>query len=131
MNGLIKKAGLGIALAATALVAAAPADAQRYGGYRGGYHGGYGGYRHGGGDVAAGALLGGIVGLGLGAAIANDNRGRYYDRGYYDAPPPPPRAYYNGYGYNRGYGYGYAQRCWTERRFDPYYGRPTRVRVCS
>lgn len=133
MNGLIKKAGLGIALAATAVVAAAPADAQRYG-YRGGYHGGY---RHGGGDVAAGALLGGIVGLGLGAAIANDGRGRYYDRGYYDAPPPPPRAYYDGYGYNggygynRGYGYGYARRCWTERRYDPYYGRSARVRVCN
>jgi hypothetical protein len=122
MNGLVKKAGLGIALAATALTASAPADAQRYRHYRGGR----------GGDVAAGALLGGIVGLGLGAAIANNDRGRYYDRGYYyDAPPtvvyreryysPPPRViyrdrYYPRGGYDRprgyygspyGYGYGY------------------------
>jgi hypothetical protein len=117
MNDFLKKAGLGIALAATALTAAAPADAQRWGrGYRG---------HRGGGDAAAGALLGGIVGLGVGAAIASNNRGRYYDRGYYyDAPPPPPprviyrdsyyappppvvyreRYYEPGY-YGRGYGY--------------------------
>lgn len=122
MNGLMKKAGLGIALAATAVTAAAPADAQRYGGYR---H-----YNRGGGDVAAGALLGGIVGLGIGAAVASSNRDRYYDRGYaYDAPPPPrvvyrdryyappPRVvvrerYYDyapryDYGHRGDYGYGY------------------------
>lgn len=95
MNGLLKKAGLGIALAATALTAAAPADAQRWGRY-GGWHGGYRHYDRGG-NVAAGALLGGIVGLGLGAAIADSNRDRYYDRryyNYYDAPPPPPRVVY-------------------------------------
>lgn len=111
MNTLLTKAGLGMALAATALTAAAPADAQRYRRYN-----------RGGGDVAAGAVLGGIVGLGLGAAIASGNRGRYYDRGYYHdrgyyAPPPraiyrqryyaPPPRYYRPYG---GY-YG-----------DPYYG---------
>jgi hypothetical protein len=123
MNAWMKKAGLGIALAATALTAAAPADAQRWGGYR--HHG------RGGGNVAAGALLGGIVGLGIGAAIAGNNRDRYYDRGYYyDAPPPPPRVVYRdryyappppprvvvreryydygpGYGDAYGYGYGY------------------------
>ncbi len=123
MNGLIKKAGLGIALAATALTVAAPADAQRWGGYR---H-----YDRGGGDVAAGAILGGIVGLGVGAAIASNDRGRYYDRGgyYYDAPPPPPpRAYYD-----RGYGYGYDYRptCYSQWRWDPYYERNVRVRVCN
>jgi len=126
MNGLGKKLGLGIVLAATTLTAAVPADAQRWRG-RGDY--GYRGHR--GGDVAAGALLGGIVGLGVGAAIASNNRGRYYDRGYYyDAPPrvvyrdryyapPPPRVVvrervyqpgYDGY-YGGGYGYG-----------DGYYG---------
>ncbi|WP_447411815.1 hypothetical protein, partial [Clostridium perfringens] len=65
MNGLLKKVGLGLALGASALTAAAPAEAQRWGRY-----GGWGGYRHydRGGNVAAGALLGGIVGLGLGAA---------------------------------------------------------------
>lgn len=123
MTGLFKKAGLGIALAATAMSVAAPADAQRYGGYYGrGYHG-YHGYNRGGGDVAAGALLGGILGLGVGAAIASSDRNRYYDRGYYyDAPPrvvyreryyapPPPvvyreRYYAPRYDYNYDY-YGY------------------------
>jgi hypothetical protein len=123
MTGLMKKAGLGIAVAATALTAAAPADAQRYR---------YRNYNRGG-DVAAGALLGGIVGLGVGAAIANSNRGRYYDRGYYyDAPPPPPRRYYHDRGYGYGYGgYDYRLRCWTQRQWDPYYGRNVRVRVCD
>ena len=125
MTGLMKKARLGIAVAATVLTAAAPADAQRYR---------YRNYNRGG-DVAAGALLGGIVGLGVGAAIANSNRGRYYDRGYYyAAPPPPPRRYYYARGYGYGYGYGgydYRPRCWTQRQWDPYYGRNVRVRVCD
>jgi hypothetical protein len=94
MNGLIKKAGLGAVLAATVITAAAPAEAQRWRRYDRGR----------GGDVAAGAVLGGIVGLGVGAAIASSNRDRYYDRGYYYGPrpryrgyyyaPPPPRRYY-------------------------------------
>lgn len=130
MNGLIKKAGLGFALAATAVTAAAPAEAQRYGGY-----GGYRHYGHRGGDTTGAAILGGIVGLGVGAAIASSNRDRYYDRGRYD------RGYYGG-GYRQGYygdprggyyddRYNYGPRCWIERRFDPYYGTPVRVRVCD
>jgi hypothetical protein len=119
MTGLLKKAGLGIALAATAIATtAAPADAQRYGGYGRGYHG----YGRGGGDVAAGALLGGIVGLGVGAAIANSGRDRYYDRGYYNDGyyynrprvvyreryyAPPPRVIYRERYYAPRYGYGY------------------------
>ena len=119
MTGLLKKAGLGIALAASAIATtAAPADAQRYGGYGRGYHG----YGRGGGDVAAGALLGGIVGLGVGAAIANSGRDRYYDRGYYDDGyyynrprvvyreryyAPPPRVIYRERYYAPRYGYGY------------------------
>ena len=76
-------------------------------------------------------IIGGVIGLGLGAAIASSNRDRYYDRGYYYnrgyyndpyyappprvvyreryyAPPPPPRVYERDYYYNapRGY-YGY------------------------
>ena len=120
MAGLIKKAVLGVGLAASTLVATAPASAQYYRGDR---------YRHHrGGDAAGAAILGGILGLGVGAAIAsNNNRGRYYDRGYYyDAPPrvvyreryyeAPPRViyrdrYYRDYrGYDRGY------------RYDGYYG---------
>lgn len=119
MTGLLKKAGLAVALGATAMATmAAPADAQRYRGYR---H-----YGHGGGDVAAGALLGGIVGLGVGAAIANSGRDRYYDRGYYNGgyyydqrprvvyrehyyapPPPPPPVVYRDRYYAPAYGYGY------------------------
>lgn len=125
MNAFFKKAGLGVALAATALTAAVPAEAQwRGGGYRGGYHGGW----HRGGDAAGAALLGGIVGLGVGAAIASNNRGYdrgYYRGGYYDGPrgyyAGPPVYYYDGY---RG------PRCYSSWRFDPYYGENVRVRVC-
>ncbi|WEK43590.1 MAG: hypothetical protein P0Y64_01800 [Candidatus Sphingomonas colombiensis] len=114
MNGFLKKAGLGAALAATALVSAAPADAQRWGGYR---H-----YGHRGGDAAGAAIVGGILGLGVGAAIASSNRDRYYDRGYYYAPPPEP-YYYDDYR-------PYYPRCWTSYRWDPYWGRDVPVRVC-
>jgi hypothetical protein len=121
MNGFFKKAGLGVALAATALSAAAPADAQRWG--RGGY----------GGNAAGAAVLGGILGLGVGAAIASsNNRNRYYDRGYYNGgyyaqPPvayysPPVRTYYRE---------DYRPRCWNEWRVDPYYGDRVSVQVCS
>ncbi|RDE05798.1 hypothetical protein [Sphingomonas aracearum] len=123
MNSMVKKAVLGLALGATALTAAAPAEAQRYRGYRGGWH-------HRGGDAAGAAILGGIVGLGVGAAIASSNRDRYYD-GYYDRgyyPPPPPRR--GGY-YARDYYYDRYPACYTQRRFDPYYGRSVRVRVCN
>ncbi len=127
MNGFLKKAGLGVALAATALTTAAPADAQRWGGYGRGYGGGWGGYHHrGGGNVAGAAVLGGILGLGVGAAIASSNRPRYYDRGYYDAPPPPPRVYYEA-----PVATYYAPRCWNEWRVDPYYGDRVSVRVCN
>ncbi len=118
MANLMTKAVLGVSLAATALTAAAPADAQRYRRYH-----------RGGGDVAAGAVLGGIVGLGIGAAIASSNRNRYYDRGYYD------RGYgYNGYnGYNDGYVYDrrydrrqlrQARRAYRNGYRDGYYGAP-------
>ena len=120
MNGLMKKAGLGIALAATALTAAAPADAQRWGRYR----------HYDRGNGTSNALLGGIVGLGIGAAIASSaNRNRYYDRGYYyDAPP---RVVYRDRYYDRGYYDDYQPRCWTEYRRDPYYGDRMPVQVCN
>lgn len=117
MQSLLKKAGLGVALAATSLtVVAAPAQAQRY-------HRGYHGY-HRGGDVAGAAILGGIVGLGVGAAIASDHRDRYYDNGYYDRGYAQPGYYDNGYYAYRG------PRCYVERRYDPYYRHSVRVRVC-
>lgn len=119
MNGLMKKASLGAVLAATVITTAAPADAQRWRRYDRGR----------GGDVAAGAILGGIVGLGVGAAIANGNRGRYYDDGYYYgprpraryrtyyyAPPPPPPVVY------RGWNGGYYDRGYYGRPYRGYYG---------
>lgn len=112
MRKFLTTAATALALAGTVVAVAAPADAQRWrGGYGGHYGGGY--YRHGGGSGAA--VAAGILGLGVGAAIASSNRG-YYDRpyyyarpyprgyyyappayGYYYAPPPPPPAYYYGY----------------------------------
>ncbi len=117
MSAFWKKTVLATGLAATALASAAPAEAQRYRRYR-----------DRGGDTAAGALIGGVIGLGLGAAIASSSRNRYYDRGYnydrrgyyddrayyappprvyyrdrYYAPPPPPPVYYEPRGYYRGY----------------------------
>lgn len=129
MTGLLKKTGLAAVLAATALTGAAPAEAQRY--WR---------HRDRNGDAATGALIGGVIGLGLGAAIASGNRNRYDDRGYYDdrryyAPPPrayyrdryyapPPRAYYGPRGYDRGYYRGYEDRGYYDRGYDErgYYG---------
>ena len=67
--------------------------------WHGGY-GGYGGYHHhgGGGGAAGAAIIGGLLGLGVGAAIASN--GGYapgYAPGYY-APPysyyGPPSGYY-------------------------------------
>ena len=75
---LLKKAVLGTAIGAMAL-ATTPADARGY-------------YRHHHDNDAAVAIGAGILGLAVGAAIASDNRGGYYD-GYYNDP------YYNGYGY--------------------------------
>lgn len=109
MTKMITKVGLGITLAATALTAAAPADAQRW---RGRYNRG--------GDVAGAALVGGIVGLGVGAAIAS-NRGPYYGGGYYPGYYGP--AYY-------GPRVVYAPRVYRRAYWGPrgYYARPYRYR---
>lgn len=147
MANFINKAVLGATLAATALTAAAPADAQRYRRYN-----------RGGGDVATGAIIGGLVGLGIGAAIAsNNNNRRFYDRRFdrrfnrrfdprFNGGFDPrfnggfdPRfgggAFYGQpqgfYGNPYGGGYGYAPRCYVVRQFDPYLGRRIRTRVCN
>jgi hypothetical protein len=105
MTGFATKAVLGLTLGATALTAAAPAEAQRW--RRGGR----------GGDVATGALIGGVVGLGLGAAIASNNRGRYYrDRGYYGPRGYYPRGYYARRGFYGPRGY------WRDPYPRGYYG---------
>jgi hypothetical protein len=126
MNKLLTKAVLGTTLAATALTAAAPAEAQRYHRW------------HRGGDSTGAAIAGGIVGLALGAAIAssaNDRDRDYYyrSRGYrvdYDDYYYRERGYYPPDGY---YAYRYRdyRHCWVERRYDPYYDRSVRVRVCN
>ena len=115
-------------LAALALVAGATAaSAQPYRG--GGYYGGRG-HHHNGNDVGV-AIAGGIVGLALGAAIAGNNNGPRYDRGYGYAPPPPPPRYYDGYGYARPYnGYGRGSDCWTTREYDRYRGTMYERTVC-
>ena len=75
------------------------ADHDRRGGHegwRGGWHGNPGGHgdgHGGGGNAATAAVLGGLVGLGLGAALANQ----------YPAYAPPPVAYPPYYGYAPGY----------------------------
>ena len=64
-------------------------------------------------DDAGVAVAAGILGLGVGAAIASDHP-HYYHRRYYYAPPPPvayyppPPAYY--YGPPPPY-WGYYPRC--------------------
>lgn len=86
MKNLFAKAGLALALGATALTVAAPAEAQRYNrGYRG----------H---DNTGTAIVAGVAGLAIGAALAsNGNRDRYYDDGYYDQGYYGPDYYYDGY----------------------------------
>jgi len=119
MKTFLKKAALGVALGATAIgVTAAPAQAQRY------YHR-YHHHHHG--DTTGAALLGGIVGLGVGAAIASSSHDRYYDRGYYGGYYD--RGYYAEPGYYT-YHRVYRPRCWTQYRWDPYYGEDVAVRVC-
>lgn len=123
MNGLIRKATLGVALGAAVLTAAAPAEAQRY------RH-----YRDRGGDGGA-AIVAGIAGIAIGAALTSGNR---YDRGYdrrydYDRQYYDQRGYYPNDGYyarnyyNRYNGY---DRCSVRRVYDPYIGRRVLIRYC-
>ncbi|HEX4737262.1 MAG TPA: hypothetical protein VH331_06855 [Allosphingosinicella sp.] len=107
MTSVLKKVVLGLTAASTLAVTATPADAQRY----------YRHYHHG--DRTGLAIGAGILGLGLGAAIASSNRGYYRD------------PYYGGGYYGDPYGYGYGYRgCVVRRHWDPYWGRWVRVRVC-
>ncbi|MDQ0248073.1 hypothetical protein J2W22_000120 [Sphingomonas kyeonggiensis] len=112
---------LGFAMGAAALTAFAPsAEAQRY---RGGY-----GHHYRGHDDTGTAIVAGIAGLAIGAAIASSNNDRRYDydRGYYrDHGYYPTDGYYyrNHYRSYRGY-------CETRRVWDPYLDRPVRVRYC-
>lgn len=99
-----KQLGLGAALAATALVAVAPAEARdRYRDRD---------------DDAAIAIGAGIIGLAVGAAIADRSDDRYYDRRWYGerryVTVPNRREYY--YYYE-----GRPNRYYRDRHYDRYY----------
>ncbi|ATC30867.1 hypothetical protein CA606_00050 [Caulobacter vibrioides] len=90
-----------------------------------------------GGDVAAAAITAGVIGLVIGAAIADDDHrdDRYRDRRYAPPPPPPPPRYGQGYGY--GYDHDYAPRpyygdreCWTTREYNRRSGSYYERTVC-
>jgi len=121
MRTLMKKATLAVALGASAIVASAPADAQWRGRYYDRHHRGNGGA----------AVVAGIAGLAIGAAIASNNR---YDRRYaYDYDYYDRRGYFpnDGYYARSYYDRGYYDRCYTRRVYDPYIRRPVRVRYCD
>ncbi|MET0310058.1 MAG: hypothetical protein ABW023_15230 [Sphingomonas sp.] len=114
MTNLIKKAVFGTVLGATMLTAVAPAaDAQRY------RH-----YRHYGHDNTGAAVVAGIAGLAIGAALAGDRR-YDYDRRYYRE-----RGYYPRDGYYYRHYYPRYERCAIRRVWDPYEGRRVLVRYC-
>lgn len=125
MNSMMKKAGLGVALAVTALATAAPAEAQRYYGRNRGNNGGA-------------AVVAGIAGLAIGAAIASNNNNRFRDRYYYDRgfPRGYDDIYFRDHGFypNDGYyAYNYRprfNRCRVVRQWDPYWQQPVRIRIC-
>src|SRR5689334_13145899 len=109
MRGVIKSLVAAAVLAGGTLTVAAPAEAR--------YH------HRGNGDAA---LVAGIVGLGVGAAIASD---RGYDRSYYaydSGPAYYQPAYYGGYSYDYGYApvyYGGYRHDYGRRYHRGYYNR--------
>lgn len=114
MTTVFQKASIALALGASVLAVASPAEAQRYGG----------GYR--GRDNGGTAVVAGIAGLAIGAAIAsNNNRGRYYDRGY-EAPVVYDEPYYYDRGpvYQPGYDAYYQERGYyrDDRRYHDHRG---------
>ncbi len=100
-------------------------------------------------DAAAAAIVAGVAGLAIGAALGSSSRNRsYYGGGYYD-PRYSGYGYGHGYGYapsygyaprygygyapsygysSRGYGYGYRTCPVKERVRDPYTGRRITIR---
>lgn len=118
--GIVRKATLAIVLAATALTSITPAMANPYGRGR----------RGGNGDATGAAIVGGIIGIALGAIIAsssNNRNNRYADRGW---------TWRDGYYWDRqGHRYdrdgrpcdddggyydrrGYADRGWNDRGYN-------------
>ncbi|MBI1685247.1 hypothetical protein [Caulobacter hibisci] len=117
---------LGVLAAVTLVAASTQASAQDWRRHR----------NHGrdSGDVAAAAIVGGIVGLAIGSSINNDrprhSRPAYgYGYGYDYPPPPPPRYYGRGYGYDDG-PRRYREDCWTTRDYDRRSGAVYERTVC-
>ena len=119
-------------LAAVSLVASASAaSADDYRRHRGDHHRDRG-------DTAEAAIVAGVIGLALGAALASGDNGPRYDRDYdrsysrpaygygYGYAPPPPRYGY-GYGYDRG---PRPSDCWTVRDYDRRSGAVYERTVC-
>ncbi len=125
MRKLAKSALVAIAAAGTVL-AAQPAQADRWRHHRDNDN-----------DEVAAAIVGGIAGLAIGAALAGRNdRDRYderydhydrydrssrYNRDRYRYSYDPYRDSYSGAPYGRSYGYRTCLR--RERVYDPYIGR--------
>ena len=103
------KLGLGTVLAASALASAVPAAEARP----------YRDHWHGRGDGGAGLAIGaGILGLAVGAAIADRGDDRYYDRRYYDERRYVTVRDRPGYYY---YYDGAPDRYYRDRYYDRYY----------
>jgi hypothetical protein len=121
MTAALAALTFGGAVMATAL----PAQARDHDGWgRGGYRYDYGRRHHG--NDAGVAVAAGVVGLALGAALANNSgHSRSYSSGYYSGGYGYPGYYDQGYGYDDD-----AYRvCETSRWvWDPYIGRRILVR---
>ena len=86
-------------------------------------------------DAAAAAIVGGVLGLALGAAIAGSNKDRgyynngyssgYYNNSYYGGGSRYYDNRYYGGRYAQPYAYGHAPRTCVsrDRVYDPYIGR--------
>lgn len=100
MRAVIKGALAAALLAGSSLAGTAPAEAR---------------------DHSGTAVAAGIIGLGIGAAIASDHHGRYYDDGGYygyDAPVSYYAGPAYGYGYDVRYDRGYYGRDHYDRHYD-------------
>ena len=137
MVSRIKQAALASALAATALGGISPAMAQ-------GYPSDYGGYRHRDrGDSTGAAILGGVVGIAIGALIASSGNKNKHNRRHRDGLQYRDGSYYDrdgrrcdrdgrpyddggqGYYQRRGYEGGYNGRD-GDRGYDDRYARDDR-----
>lgn len=108
MNKRVKRAVMALALGAASLTAAGAAEAREH-------------YRdHDNGEKVAIAIGAGLVGLAIGAALADRDDRHYYDRGYYHSRRYVRVSGYPGYYY---YYDGYPNRYYRDRYYDRYYGR--------